>query len=102
VSIAYTRLDGLPIGRQWRPFFAWYGDMDMASHLWTAIGIGTVTVVLDFHPPVTFAQFGSRKALAAHCQETIARGLERANAGRPLGTGDLAPVAPAQTVAASP
>src|SRR4051812_14172517 len=34
VTVAYTRLDGLPIGRQWRPFFAWYGAMDMASHLW--------------------------------------------------------------------
>ena len=26
VSIAYTRLDGMPIGRLYRPFFAWYGD----------------------------------------------------------------------------
>jgi 1-acyl-sn-glycerol-3-phosphate acyltransferase len=84
VSIAYTRLDGLPIGRQWRPFFAWYGDMNLAPHLWAAIGIGRLTVTVEFHAPVTYAQFGSRKALASHCQATIARGLETANCGRPL------------------
>jgi 1-acyl-sn-glycerol-3-phosphate acyltransferase len=75
----------------------------MASHLWAAIGIGTVTVVLEFHPPVTFAQFGSRKALAAHCQATIARGLETANTGRPaLVTAAPAPVGGDFPVAASP
>jgi len=84
VSIAYTRLDGLPIGRQWRPFFAWYGAMNMAPHLFSAIGIGKLTVTVEFHAPVTFAQFGSRKALAGHCQQSIARGLETANCGRPL------------------
>ena len=31
VSIAYTRLDGMPIGRQLRPFFAWYGQIGRAS-----------------------------------------------------------------------
>ncbi len=33
VSIAYTRLDGVPMGRYLRPLIAWYGDMDLASHL---------------------------------------------------------------------
>ena len=27
VSIAYTRLDGMPLGRLLRPFFAWYGRL---------------------------------------------------------------------------
>ena len=30
ISIAYTRLDGLPLGRLLRPIYAWYGDMDFA------------------------------------------------------------------------
>src|SRR6266853_1936850 len=29
VSLAYTRLDGIPIGRVYRPFFAWYGAMGL-------------------------------------------------------------------------
>lgn len=82
VSVAYTRLDGMPIGRQWRPFFAWYGAMDLAPHLWYVLGLGRLTVTLIFHPPVTLAETGSRKALAAHCQRVIAAGLEAANSGR--------------------
>jgi lyso-ornithine lipid O-acyltransferase len=82
VSIAYTRLDSMPLGRQWRPFVAWYGDMDLAPHLWKALGMGRITAVLEFHEPVTLAQFGSRKELAGYCQQVIAEGLEAANAGR--------------------
>ena len=82
VSVAYTRLDGMPIGRQWRPFFAWYGAMDMAPHLWHVLGLGRLTATLIFHPPVTLAEVGSRKGLAAHCQRVIAAGLEAANSGR--------------------
>src|SRR3546814_8218171 len=52
VSIAYTRLDGLPLGRYLRPFFAWYGDMELGHHLWHAIGLGRVTVMVEFHEPV--------------------------------------------------
>ena len=40
VSIAYTRLDGMPMGRSFRPFFAWYGDMALAPHLWRMLGLG--------------------------------------------------------------
>jgi 1-acyl-sn-glycerol-3-phosphate acyltransferase len=81
LSVAYTRLDGMPIGRGWRPFFAWYGDMEMASHLWTALGLGRLTVEVDFLPPVSLAQFPSRKALADHCQREIRAALIAANAG---------------------
>ena len=34
VSVVYDRLAGLPTGRATRPLFAWYGDMDIASHYW--------------------------------------------------------------------
>lgn len=82
VTVAYTRLDGLPLGRYLRPFYAWYGDMDMAPHLWHLAGLGRLTVVVHFHPPVTLEQFGSRKALASHCEEQVRRGLAAALTGR--------------------
>jgi 1-acyl-sn-glycerol-3-phosphate acyltransferase len=82
VSIAYTHLGGLPMGRGWRPYFAWYGDMELAPHLWTVLGLGRLTVEVDFHAPVDLAQFGSRKALADHCYHTIRHAVVRANAGR--------------------
>jgi 1-acyl-sn-glycerol-3-phosphate acyltransferase len=82
VSIAYTKLDGMPIGRRLRPLFAWYGSMALAPHLWTMVGLGTVEIVVEFHPPTTLADCGSRKALARYCQDQVARGVARALSGR--------------------
>src|SRR5262249_54021403 len=67
LSIPYTRLDGIPIGRLYRPLFAWYGDVDLAPHIWSMIGLGTVEVVVEFHPPTSLSDCGSRKALASYC-----------------------------------
>ena len=83
VSIAYTKLDGLPLGRYLRPFFAWYGDMELLSHFWRALGLGPCTVVVEFHPPVTIAEFGSRKALGDYCQGVVAAGVTAAIGDRP-------------------
>jgi lyso-ornithine lipid O-acyltransferase len=83
VSIAYTRLDGIPLGRLLRPYFAWCGTAELAPHLWSMIGLGTVEVVVEFHPPTFFADCGSRKALARYCQARIAGGMAAALAGRP-------------------
>lgn len=82
LSIAYTKLDDMPLGRYLRPFFAWYGDMELAGHLWQALGLGCCTVVLEFHPPVTIEDLGSRKALSAHCQQLATAGVAAANADR--------------------
>jgi len=82
VSIAYTRLDGLPIGRRLRPFFAWYGDMAMAPHLWRFVGLGKIEVEVEFHPATSVAEWGSRKALAQFCYERISKGVATALAGR--------------------
>lgn len=83
VSIAYTKLDGLSMGRYLRPYVAWYGDMDLASHIWTAVGLGTIGVEVTFHAPVTIDDFASRKALAEHCRREVARGVAAALSGRP-------------------
>ena len=82
VSVAYTRLNGMPLDRDMRPFFAWYGDMELVGHLWKMVGFGTVDVVVQFYPPVTIDKFGSRKKLAQHCWQIIAEGVATANAGR--------------------
>jgi 1-acyl-sn-glycerol-3-phosphate acyltransferase len=82
VSLAYVRLNGMPIGRSLRPFLAWYGDMELVGHLWHVAGLGRITVAVEFHPPVTLAQFGSRKALSDYCQRAVAEGVATAIAGR--------------------
>jgi 1-acyl-sn-glycerol-3-phosphate acyltransferase len=82
VSLAYVRLNGMPIGRSLRPYVAWYGDMDLFSHLWRVAGLGRITVTVEFHPPVTLAQFVSRKGLSEHCQRMVAEGVAAAIVGR--------------------
>lgn len=82
VSLAYTRVDGLPMGYGWRPLYAWYGDMDLASHLWVLLGFGRVTVEVEFHQPVTAAPFGHRRHLSAWCEEAVRNGVARALHGR--------------------
>ncbi len=78
VSIAYTRLDDMPLERYLRPFFAWYGDMELAGHIWQSIGMGRLSVVVEFHPPTSLAECGSRKALSHCCHTKIERGLRTA------------------------
>lgn len=82
VSVAYTLLDGLPLGRRLRPFFAWYGDMTLAGHLWCMAGLGTLTVEVRFHEPVSWSAFGTRKALTRHCQDEITQAVATALSGR--------------------
>lgn len=84
VSIAYTRMNGMPIGVGWRPFWAWYGDMTLVPHLWSLLQLSQTTIELAFHAPVAAESFVNRKALAAHCQAVISRGSARLLAGRNL------------------
>ncbi len=90
VTIAYTHINDLPIGRAMRPLLAWYGDMGLISHMWTLIGLGRVNISVQFHAPVNLPQFGSRKRLAEYCERIIGDGLAGANSGRLA-----APAAPA-------
>jgi 1-acyl-sn-glycerol-3-phosphate acyltransferase len=88
VSLTYARLDGMPIGRALRPLVAWYGGMDLAPHLWELLGLGVITAVVEFHPVVTIAELGSRKALAEHCRRAVRAGVVAALTGR-AGTAPL-------------
>lgn len=83
MSIAYTHLDGIPVGRHLRPFFAWYGDMDMASHLWEMMGMGKLTVRIKFLDPVSIDQFASRKEMTTYCEAVVAAALSESLTGHP-------------------
>jgi 1-acyl-sn-glycerol-3-phosphate acyltransferase len=81
VTIAYTRQNGIPIGYANRARFAWFGNMALARHFLQAIQGGQITVVVRFHAPTEAACFKSRRAVAQHCFEQIAYGLEEALRG---------------------
>jgi 1-acyl-sn-glycerol-3-phosphate acyltransferase len=81
VSVSYVGLHGIPMGRENRPNFAWYGDMELVPHLWEALKSGPIDVVVEFHPPMTVDTAGGRKALAAAAERIVRAGQVRALAG---------------------
>ena len=82
VSLAYVGFHGLPMGRENRPLFAWYGDMDLIPHLWEAVTAGPIDVIVEFHEPMTVDLMGGRKPLAARAESIIRRGQAEALAGQ--------------------
>jgi len=82
VAIAYTRLDGIPLGRYWRPLFAWFGDLDLVPHLWQMVCLGETEAVVTFFPPVDIDRLGDRKKLADYCFRQVSTGVQLANSGR--------------------
>lgn len=81
VSIAYTHLDGMPLNRHLRPFFAWYGDMTLMPHLYRMAGMGRVHVKLSFQSPVSPMILASRKVLSDYCQKQVIAGITGSLAG---------------------
>ncbi len=82
VAIAYTRLDGIPLGRYWRPLFAWFGDLDLVPHLWQMVCLGETEAVVTFFPPVDIDRLGDRKKLAEFCFGQVSSAVQAANSGR--------------------
>ncbi len=74
VSVVYDRLAGLPVGRRSRSVFAWFGDMDLAPHVWRVTQWPGKRVTLLFHPPLDPASFASRKALSQAAWAVVAEG----------------------------
>jgi 1-acyl-sn-glycerol-3-phosphate acyltransferase len=81
VSITYVSVHGIPMGRENRPLFTWYGDMELVDHLWDGLKTGPVDLVIEFHEPMTVDQVGGRKKLAAIAEDLVRRGQVRALAG---------------------
>lgn len=73
LSIAYSKLQGMPMGRQFRPLIAWYGDMDLAPHLWSILREGALDVEVVWGPPMAIAADTDRKALARGLEEQVRR-----------------------------
>ena len=78
VSTAYIARQGIPMGRENRPLYAWYGDMDLVPHLWEALVAGPLDVVVQFHEPLPAMD---RKQLALTAWDTVRKGQAAALAG---------------------
>jgi 1-acyl-sn-glycerol-3-phosphate acyltransferase len=75
LSIAYTHLHGLPIGRAERPMVGWYGNMEMAGHAWALLRAGPLDVGIKIGPPLPLEAFQDRKALTRYTETEVRAGL---------------------------
>ena len=75
ISIFYSKIDGMPVEKKFRPFFAWFGDMDLISHAWKFLGLGLSEVDINFHKPIKFCDFKDRKEASKFCQNLISEQL---------------------------
>jgi 1-acyl-sn-glycerol-3-phosphate acyltransferase len=89
VSVAYVGLHGMPMGRETRPFFAWYGDMELVPHFWEAFWMGPIDVAVELHKPVTIDEAGDRKRLAAAVETAVRAGVIRALHGREAAAAEI-------------
>ncbi len=72
VTIAYTRVNGMPVTRMQLPDLAWVGDTELMPHVIGFMGLGRITAEIRFHTAVHASDFADRKALAQHCHTVIA------------------------------
>jgi 1-acyl-sn-glycerol-3-phosphate acyltransferase len=63
MAICYTGLHGIPMGRQYRPLVAWYGDLDFMPHIKAFIERGAVDAVVSYGTPVAADAKADRKAM---------------------------------------
>ncbi len=102
-SLVYDRLAGLPVGRASRSAFAWYGDMDLAPHVWRLVQWRGLRATLLLHAPLEPAAFEDRKALAAACHAAVAEGAASLRQNRPATVLPCPPAcAPARVPSACP
>ena len=75
LSIAYTRLAGIPMGNHYRPYFSWFGDMDLVSHVKNALAFSSVTIEITAHPTIEGETLKDRKKVAQLCEQLITSSL---------------------------
>ncbi len=78
VAIVYTRLHGLPMGRQHRRVAAWIGDQDLAPHIGELLAEGAIDVEVRFGEPIEFSAGTSRKAAAKLVEQRVSAMMQQA------------------------
>lgn len=77
LTIAYTHIHGLPLGRHHRPLVAWYGDMEAAGHAWELLKTGPVDVHVAIGEALPPELAADRKALARASEAAVRTGMAR-------------------------
>ena len=77
ITLAYTRVNGMPVTRRILPSLAWVGDTELKPHIAEFMRLGKIRADILVHEGVRPADFADRKALARHCQRVVAEGYQQ-------------------------
>ncbi|MDF3809853.1 lysophospholipid acyltransferase family protein [Rhodopseudomonas sp. BAL398] len=81
MSVAYTGLGGLPIGRELRERVAWYGDADLMPHLLGILSAGAIDVTISWGDAVATEISADRKQIARDAEAAVRRMTAAARRG---------------------
>jgi len=84
MSISYSGLHGIPMGRQHRPLVAWYGDLDFLPHIKAFIEQGAVDAVVSYGEAIPANVETDRKAMTKRLENSVRGLLASTLRGRPL------------------
>lgn len=90
LTIAYTKLQGLPVGRTDRSFIAWIKSKSIKQNLTEILTGGTRDVTLAFGTPQVLGAGSDRKLVAKEMETEVRRMLVALNRGTALPTATAA------------
>jgi 1-acyl-sn-glycerol-3-phosphate acyltransferase len=71
MSICYTGINGIPMGRQHRPVIAWYGDIDFMPHIKNLMDRGAIDAVVSFGEPIAVDGVADRKTMTRQLEGAV-------------------------------
>jgi lyso-ornithine lipid O-acyltransferase len=84
LSVAYTAMLGVPLGRQNRSDVAWYGGMSLLPHLRRLVARGAIDVVVSWGEPIAYYAVSDRKTVARQLEKEVRALTVAALRGRPV------------------
>ena len=70
-AITYTHARGKPLDAASRRALAWFGDADLAPHIWQLLKSAPVDCVISFGAPLFFSAESDRKAVAMETEQRV-------------------------------
>lgn len=89
MSITYVRRRGLPISRIDRPYFTWFGDMELLPHIWGVLMRTPIDVAINIGAPHKLSEYANRKELTRQLETDVRRMVLSSILGRELQEEDV-------------
>ena len=73
-SLCYTHINSMPLDNRTRPNIAWYGEMNLITHLKRLLSYSSIRAKLQFHP-ISIPYGIKRKAISKESREQVIKGI---------------------------